>query len=182
MVLVTRYQEFVERLTDRIGKMFSFLIYPMMFVLLHEVVLRYAFNRPTIWASELSALFYGVYFLIGGVYALRRRAHINVEIFYARLSERGKAIVDLVTWNLFYFFAFVLFWQGVGFAWNSIATLEVSNTIWGPPIWPVKIFVPFSAALLILLGFSKTIDDVITVITGHARTREKSAEVGGETL
>jgi len=167
MPLLKRYQILVNRLTDSIGRVISFLIYPMMLVLLYEVILRYGFNRPTVWASELSALIYGVYFLIGGVYALRRRAHINVDILYARLSARIRAILDLITWTFFYFFSFVLFWQGLGFAWSSISTLEVSNTIWGPPIWPIKIFVPLSAAMLILLGISKTIDDVIIVITGQ---------------
>jgi len=42
----------VEKLNDRMGKLVAFLVYPTMLVLVYEVMMRYAFGRPTLsWAG-----------------------------------------------------------------------------------------------------------------------------------
>lgn len=168
------YIKFVDNLNDCVGKIFSFLVYLMMFTLLYEVIMRYAFNKPTIWAHETSEFFYAAHFLVGGAFALRWGAHINIEVLYRRWSLRTRAIVDLITWTLFYIFCGVLLWQGIGIAWDSVIVLEYSDSAWGPPIWPVKLAIPLAAALVLLQGLTKTIKDAYTAITG----RELIADIG----
>lgn len=167
MTALASFVAMVERLADWLGRAVSVLIFAMIFVLLYGVVMRYVVGRPTVWAGELSGMIYAVYFLIGGVYALRWRAHINVEILYSRLGLRARAALDLLTWILFYLFLGVLFWLGIDFAWTSIQRMEVSNTVWAPYIWPIKLFLPISAFLMLLLGLAKTLSDVVILITGR---------------
>jgi len=69
----------VEKLNDRMGKLVAFLVYPTMLVLVYEVMMRYAFGRPTIWAHETSCMLYGAHFILGGAYALRHNAFVNVR-------------------------------------------------------------------------------------------------------
>jgi TRAP-type mannitol/chloroaromatic compound transport system permease small subunit len=104
---------------------------------------------------------------VGGVYALRWNAHVRVEIIYDRFSPRTKAIVDLVVWLFFYLFCLTLLVKGFGFGWSATTIMEHSPSIWGPPIWPVKIFIPVAAFLLLLQGLTKTIKDISTAITGR---------------
>lgn len=165
---------FVDNLNDWQGKIFSSFIYAMILILLYEVVMRYVFNKPTIWAHETSCFFYAAHFMLGGAFALRWGSHVNVEVLYNRFPLRTRAIVDLFTWMLFYIFCGVLLWQGVGIAWDSVRVLEYSDSTWGPPIWPVKLTIPLAAALILLQGLTKTIKDAYTAITG----RELSAEIG----
>jgi hypothetical protein len=63
---LTGFIQFVDAMVDRIGKIASFLVYPTMLVLVYEVVMRYYFTRPTIWAHETSCMLYGAHFIIGG--------------------------------------------------------------------------------------------------------------------
>ncbi len=154
-------------MNDRIGKAVSFVLYPMIAVLVWEVMMRYLFHRPTVWAHELSAICYAVFFLLGGAYTLRWNSHINVDVFYIRLSRRSRALLNLFTWLLFYLFCGVLLWQGSKAAWTSFLRLERSSTVWEPYIWPIKFCIPLSALLMILQGFTQTISDLYMVVTGH---------------
>jgi TRAP-type mannitol/chloroaromatic compound transport system permease small subunit len=167
MRFIKSFISVVDLINDRIGRTISFLIYPMIGVLVWEVFMRYVFNQPTNWAHELSAFFYGVFFLLGGAYTLRWKANINVDVLYARLSPRSRAMLDLVTWLLFYFFCGVLLWQGSEAAWKSFLRLERSSTVWEPYVWPLKFCIPLAAFLMLLQGFTKTISDLYLVFTGR---------------
>jgi TRAP-type mannitol/chloroaromatic compound transport system permease small subunit len=158
---------FVDTMNDRMGKIVSFLVYPVMLVLVYEVVMRYAFNRPTIWAHETSCMLYGAHFVLGGAYALRHDAFVNVEVFYMRFPRRTQAIVDLVTWTMFYIFVGVMLWKSLPWAWTSFSVKEFSNSTWGPAVWPIKWTIPFAAFFMLLQGMTKTIKDSYLAVTGR---------------
>lgn len=172
MRFFTSYINFVENVSDIIGKIVGFLIYPIMLVLVYEVVMRYAFNSPTIWAHETSCMFYGTHFVLGGAYALRHDAFVNVEVLYMRFSKRTKAIIDLCSWTMFYIFVGVLFFEGLPWAWSSFTVREFSDSTWGPYIWPVKFTIPIAAFFMLLQGSTKTIKDAYMAITGRELMKE----------
>lgn len=164
---LTAFIRFVDKMNDRMGKLVSFLIYPVMLVLVYEVLMRYYFNRPTIWAHETSCMLYGAHFVLGGAYALQHDAFVNVEVFYMRFSKRTKAFIDLITWTMFYAFVGVLLWKSMPWAWKSFVASEFSDSTWGPAIWPVKLTIPLAAFCMLLQGMTKTIKDIFLAITGR---------------
>jgi len=163
---LTGFIRFVDKMNDRMGKIVGFFVYPIMLILVYEVVMRYLFNSPTIWAHETSCMFYGAHFVLGGAYALRHDAFVNVEVLYMRFSKRTKAIIDLFTWTLFYLYVGALLWKSIPWAWESLSVLEYSESPWGPPIWPVKLTIPVGAFLMLLQGMTKTIRDTFIAFTG----------------
>ena len=92
----------VDRLSEVIGLLVSVLMPAMVVVLTIEVVARYVFNSPTIWAYDTAIFMFGYTGLLGGAYALKNKEHINVDLIYARLSPRGKAVLDVITGLLFF--------------------------------------------------------------------------------
>jgi TRAP-type mannitol/chloroaromatic compound transport system permease small subunit len=154
-------------MNDWMGKIVSFLVYPVMLVLVCEVVMRYAFNKPTIWAHETSCMLYGAHFVLGGAYALRHDAFVNVEVFYMRFSKRTQAIIDLITWTMFYAFVGVLLWKSLPWALKSLSVFEFSDSTWGPAVWPVKWTIPLAAFFMLLQGMTKTIKDAFLALTGR---------------
>ena len=166
MDILKRCISFIDRFNDRIGRVFSVIVVPIIFILIYEVFMRYIFKRPTIWAHELSGNLYAVFFLIGGLYCLRWDNHVKADIFYINLSKKNKAIVDLCTYILFYMFIFTIFWLGLQNAYTAVGNWEYSSTSWGPPVWPIKLFIPFIAFLMLLQGLSKTIKDIYFIFSG----------------
>ena len=67
---VAKLIRFFDRVSIVSGKAVGWLILPMSLSLVYEVVSRYAFNAPTIWASDLSNMLYGAFFMLGSAYAL----------------------------------------------------------------------------------------------------------------
>lgn len=154
----------IDTLSDRIGHLVAFLIPLLAGVEVYEVVARYVFNAPTIWACELSSMLFGVFVLLGGAHALRRNGHVNMDIIYSRLTLRGKAWLDILTFPLFLAFIGVLIWKGWESAWRSILLLERDSTQWAPPLYPFKLMLPFGCLLLLLQGLAKLIRDIATLI------------------
>lgn len=155
----------IDRLSLFAGEYVAFWSVIAVFVYYYEVLVRYVFNSPTNWAHESMFLMFGMQYLVAGAYAMLTESHVRVDIFYAKFSARGKAIVDLLTSVFFFIFAGTLLVTGWIFARDSIAQGEVSFTEWGIQYWPVKCVIALGAVLLILQGISKVARDVATVIS-----------------
>lgn len=158
--------DFLDRTSLNIGKFFSFSIYIVMVIIVLELLLRWIFNAPTEWAHEASSMLYGVYFILGGAYTLIKREHVRMDIVYARLTFRGKAIADISTFVLFAIYSAILIWFGGKTAWHSLLINEHSQTVWGPPLYPTKIILVIGALLIFIAGCNKFVRDLIKVATG----------------
>jgi TRAP-type mannitol/chloroaromatic compound transport system permease small subunit len=133
---------------------------------IYEIVMRYVFNAPTDWVFEFNYLIHGPYFLLLGAYTFAINGHVNVDIIYARLSKRGRAVVDLFTMPLFFFFTLMMLVYGGRFAMNSLSFRETLSSAWAPPIYPIKFAIPVAALLLLLQGLAKYIRDLHLAFTG----------------
>lgn len=163
---MSRVLHFIDLLSEGVGKASAFLILALSLVIGYEVVLRYGFNRPTIWAHETSVMIFGAYFILGGAWILSTRGHVNMDLIYGRLSPRKKALIDIITFAFFALFCAVLVWYGGEAAWYTLKTWQHSETVWGPPIAPIKIVLPVGAGLLLLQGVAKFVRDAITLVKG----------------
>ena len=160
----------VDWLSKNSGKTVSFLIFPMMAFIFYEVIMRYFFNMPTKWAHELSTFFLGAYFILGGGYTLWRGAHVNVDLLYKRFSPRKRAIIDVASSVFFFAFAGVLVYHGIRFGITAWTHSHYSNSVWAPPMFPIKTALPVGAVLLLLAGIVKLIRDIRIVATGKGTT------------
>lgn len=154
----------MDLLSEWTGKVSSFLILALSLVVGFEVTARYVFKHPTIWASETSAMIFGVYIIIGGAYTLQLGSHANMDLVYGCFTPRGRALLDIVTFWVFAFFCVVLIWTGGETSWRSFVTLEHSSSIWNPPVYPIRAILPLGAFLLLLQGIAKFVRDVTTLI------------------
>ena len=157
----------VDKMNEWVAKVMSWAIIFIIGSTAYEVILRYVFSAPTEWSFELNYLINGAYFLLLGAYTFAVRGHVNVDIFYARFSPRKRAIIDLFTAPLFFFFIVMMFIFGGQFALQSLAYRETLSSAWAPPIYPVKLVIPVAAAMLILQGLAKFIRDLHMALTGR---------------
>lgn len=161
----------IDRLSLFTGEFVAFWSVIAVFVYYYEVIVRYVFNSPTNWAHESMFLMFGMQYLIAGAYAMLTESHVRVDILYANYSDRGKALVDLLTSVFFFIFAGTLLVTGWIFAADSIGQGEVSFTEWAIQYWPVKCVIVLGAVLILLQGCSKVAKDFMTVIAPHGGAR-----------
>jgi TRAP-type mannitol/chloroaromatic compound transport system permease small subunit len=163
--------EYFLRYTDwvnaRFGWFVAFLMAPMIFIMMWEIVMRYFFNRPSLWAYEISLFLYGSYIVLGGAYTLLARGHVNVDVVWGRLSPRGRALLDIITVAFVFLYLGVLFWESLKVTINAWQIRETTMTHWGPPYYPLRTTVPVGCLLFMLQALAKLIRDIFTVVSGE---------------
>lgn len=144
------------------GRIVGWLIFPMVFSLVWEVVARYAFNAPTIWAYDMTYMLYGTFFMLGSAYTLLRAGHIRTDSLYGGWSPRTQGIVDAVCYLVVFFPPLVaLLWVTWDYFWASFNRNErVVSSPWMPFIWPLKFVMFFTCVLLLLQGVAEFLRSV----------------------
>ncbi|MHA7773722.1 TRAP transporter small permease subunit [Roseibium sp. M-1] len=135
------------RWIDKGGLLFAVGIVISMLVLINEVVLRYVFNAPTIWAHETTIFLCGAAFLYGGLYCTARDRHIRVVLIYDAISPRVRrgldVVISLVCMAASGFFAWAswLMVEKAAFRPDGSFRLERSGSAWDP-VFPglIKVF------------------------------------------
>ena len=160
MGILSRLLRAIDGINWWTGNIVKFLMIIVVGIIIYEIVARFIFNSPTIWAAELSQMVYGVYFILGGGYILLCRGHVSMDVLYNRLSPKWRAILDLFSSILFFIFCGLLLWKGIESSWTSVLRDERSQSFWGPVLWPIKISIAFGALLILLQGVAKFIRDL----------------------
>lgn len=144
----------IDRLNEFIGRAASYLTVPMIAAMIAEVVLRYFFNAPTIWALEATQILYGFMFLLGAGYTLKHDGHVRVEIAFMYTQKRTQAGLRIFSLLFVFFYCSVLLYYGSIKAVDSIAIMERHFSVWSPYVFPVISMIPLAALLMILQAFS----------------------------
>ena len=122
-------KNWIDRLSLFCGEFVSYWAVIAVFVYYFEVISRYVFNSPTNWAHEAMYLMFGMQYLIAGAYAMLTESHVRVDVFYAPMSPRRKAITDLLTSIFFFIFAGTLLVTSWIFAFDAIAVPSGNSVV-----------------------------------------------------
>jgi len=156
----------VDAINNQLGVIASYVLYIAISVTMIEVIARFAFNQPTIWAHEVTTHLFGFYSIMAGGYLILVNFHTRVDILWVRFSPRGRAIIDLCTCGFVFLFLGMLFWQSIPMFWQSFQIREVSQTPFAPPIYPLKAGLILGSFLILLQFIAKFIRDIHTAVKG----------------
>ncbi len=106
--------------------------------MIYEVVARYVFNAPTLWAFDISYMSTGSLFVLGAAWALHEDAHVRIDFLAQKMPPRLRARIEGV---VFVFLLAPIYgglaWFGIRRAWRAFATNEVEMVSpWAPLVWP----------------------------------------------
>lgn len=158
--------DFIAEAMGRIG--WVLLLYCMIFGVT-DVFLRYVLNAPSLWISTTVQVAMVLMACVGGAYALNDDAFVKLDLFYANFTPRKKAICDIITVVFTFLFLAVLIWKGTTAALLSVKMNQVTPTSIPIPIYPLKIFIPISGVIMMLVVIKKLVNDIQTVITGEKK-------------
>ena len=152
----------IDKLSDWSGRIVSYLVYPLVGGVAYEVIARYVFNAPTVWAYDLTYMLYGSIFMLGAAYTLLNKGHIRTDMLYNNWPPRKQAKVDAIMYLLLFFPGMILyFWASLDYAVHSWVTNEkAGNSPWMPIVYPFKTVIPVTAVMLLIQGVSEFIKSV----------------------
>ena len=160
------------------GRWIAWLTLLMVLVTVVIVVLRYGFSIGFIWMQESVRFMHSFVFLLCAAYTLLHNGHVRVDVFYAKMSQRGKARVDIIGTVFFlipvclailiYSFDYVLN------SWNSMeGSLEERGL---HAVYLLKTCIWIFAVSMIVQGLSRIIH-CTAILSG--RSHQEVNEKGG---
>lgn len=148
------------------GKGASVMVPILAFVVFFGTIARYVFDAPPIWTFDTALFLFGYIAALGGAYAQQKRAHINVDIFYLRVSPKVKAIFDLISYSLGVFFLLVVFYLSITKFNEAIKFNYHRQTEWAPPMWHFWLMFCIASALFTIQLIRDMIIELYFLITG----------------
>lgn len=128
------------------------------------------FGTMTVKWLESAFYFQAVIILLGAAATLLAGQHVRVDVFYAKMSERARARVDLLSFYLLLApVCILLLWNSqsfVGFAWNTFEGSTESNGIRG--VFLLKTLIPVFAVTMVVQGLSIALRAAMA-LNGEAR-------------
>jgi TRAP-type C4-dicarboxylate transport system permease small subunit len=116
----------------------------------YEVVARYFFNAPTIWAAEISQLCLIWGSLLSMAWVLTERRHIRVTAVTDLLPDKVRAWLEVISTLVVAGFSAVVLWHGFAIFQHSLMRGRTSGTMLDMPMWIVEASVPLGFALLLV--------------------------------
>ena len=152
-----KIERFFDKAGDIVGYICMFIMALMIIDVFFNVVARYFFSYGNVAFQELEWHFFAVIFLLGMSYALKEDAHVRVVIFYAKFSERQKALVNMLG-TVFFVIPFALLVSNLsfGFVGDAYSSAEASADPGGlTHRWIIKAMIPVSFYILVFfaIGF-----------------------------
>lgn len=149
---------------DRISWLFSrlsmWLIAVMVGIMAYEVVMRYVFERPTLWANELSLWLAGMVYLFAGLYAMQQRSHIRIFVLYDLAPRWLRKLFDIISTSCIVLFSAAVIYGGFGEAKAKLLRWETFGTAFDPPIpATMKPLVLITVTVLAIQAVSNLIHD-----------------------
>jgi TRAP-type mannitol/chloroaromatic compound transport system permease small subunit len=148
----------IDRLSERIGHAFYWLILATVLISAGNAIVRKAFNVSSNSWLEIQWYLFSAVFLVLAGYTLMRNDHVRIDVIAHRLSKKTQTWIDIIG-TLFFLFpmAFLIMWLSWPVFIDAYERHEVSTNAGGLIIWPARLLVPIGFALLIIQGVSELI-------------------------
>lgn len=146
----------------------------LIIAMVYEVVARYFFEAPTVWAYDIAYMCSGALFLLGVAHVLKEDAHIRIDILRNKMPPRVAGVIQGIIYLclLAPFFA-VLAWIAIDktmLAWvrNEVETVSP----WAPHMWPFYLSI---AVGLIALTLQLAVEGLRGFSGQHCQKQEVQA-------
>lgn len=119
-------------------------------MLSYEVIARYFFSSPTIWAAELSQLCLIWGSLLGMSWLLNQQRHIRVDAVAALLPARIRHALDVLAMLIVAVFSAMVAIWGFDIFFDSFERGRTTGSLLNLPAWIAELSVPVGFAMLFL--------------------------------
>ncbi|MEW6665346.1 MAG: TRAP transporter small permease [Thermodesulfobacteriota bacterium] len=122
-----------------------------------DVFMRYVFNRPTIWITEISTYLFLYVIYLATAYALQEGTHIKVTFFLGCFEKKTERFIDLITQIMAIAFTVVLVWQTSAMTWSALKGNWTTPTMLNVPFAMIHGIMVLGSSLLLLSFICTTI-------------------------
>lgn len=172
----------IDGLNERVGRAVSWLVLTLVFTTFIVAVLRYGFSIGWVWMQESYVWMHGIIFMVAAGYTFLHEGHVRIDIIYAALSARGRAIVNFFGVILLLLPSLSVIWWGaypyVLLSWQRLETSREAGGLHGLFLWKTCMLI--FVILLALQGISLAIRSFMVMRGDEDPNLKAREEAAGE--
>jgi TRAP-type C4-dicarboxylate transport system permease small subunit len=169
---VTLYQR-IDRMMDSVARGLCAVgvgcVVAMMALTTADVVARYAFNSPTMWADEMASYLLIAIVFLGLAQNLRTNAHIRIDVVTSLVPPGVWRVLEAFAFAVAIVFSFIL----IAGTWTRFDNFWTRNTLSDSPLmtpmWIAMVPVVIGAVVLGLAAIWGFINSLYALVGGAAR-------------
>lgn len=164
-----RLSVFFSSINEWVGRIVSWFTLALVLCTVWDVLLRYFFKAGSIKIQELEWHFFSIIFLLAAGYTFKHNEQVRVDIFYARMKTKTKALINAVGAILFLIpFCLIVIHASLPFVLFSYQILETSADPGGLPYrFLIKSAIPLGFLFLFLQGLASFFDNLLILFSGE---------------
>jgi TRAP-type C4-dicarboxylate transport system permease small subunit len=166
ITILRRFCSSIDYVVLQIGKAAAYVMPVLACIVGFEVFSRYFLGNPTIWAYDLSLFMFGYIAALGGALAQQKRAHISVDILYAKVTAKTKCIFNLFSFSLGIFFLVIMVKLGVEKLLEAWEFDYRRQSEWAPPMHHFWVMIIVASVLFIVQLVRDILADLYYLLTG----------------
>lgn len=180
---LARTAALLDAITAGVGEAISWLCLATVLLCFATVYLRYVFDVGLIWLQESYIWTHAAAVMLGSAYSLMQGGFVRVDMLFNKLSERGRAWVDLLGSLVFLLpFVAMLTHSGWGFFSMSWKMGERSAFEGGlPATWLLKGTLLLFVALIVVQALAMVLKSIVVIRTHGGAQASGAAGAAGAT-
>ncbi len=153
----------IDKITQWCAVASSILIAGMMLIIVYDVIMRYFFNKPTVWVQVVSEYLLVYICFLAAAWILRNGGHIRIGLLIDSLKPRNQALMNSITTTIGTLVCLTLLWQSSERLWKLIREGTQPLLVFSFPDWTIYIVIPVGSLLLTIHFARKIYDSVLTL-------------------
>ena len=132
-------------------------------ILVFEVVVRYWLSWPTDWEIEMAIMLLITATFMSAAFTQLTRGHVGIEVLDSLLSARANRWRNLLGDILSMAFCAFIAWHAWHFFYEAWTDGKMSNTAWGPKLWPPYFCMALGMSMLALQMLVQLVDEYLQI-------------------
>jgi TRAP-type C4-dicarboxylate transport system permease small subunit len=150
---VNKFFQWLDKVSAGTNKVFIFIASVMMAALMIivcvDLTLRYVFNSPLIWGTEVTEILLLYITFLGAAQVFREDSHVVIDILLVLGSSRRKKILGLISCAFVGLVAAILVYYGFSATYNHYSRGVFNPTIIETPIALIIAIIPIGCVPLL---------------------------------
>lgn len=144
----------LERIVKGFNKALVFIASVMMtglmIIVCVDLTLRYFFNSPLLWGTEVTEIMLLYITFLGMAWVFKEDGHVVIDVFTSQVTGRKRKILNGISYFLVGIVAAVLVYYGFYTVYDHFRRGVFNPTVIETPIWLIIIVIPVGSVPLFL--------------------------------
>lgn len=168
MKLLNKLGSFFDRLINSFAFLSAIILAFVTLLVSTDVTMRYFWNKPIIWSSEISEVCLLYIAFLGIAWVLKRNGHVSIDFVINRIGPRAKLIFNIISSFAGMIVSVVLFYYGALTTWDHFQRGVFESTAVGIPNVYILTAIPVGSFLFFVQFIRQTYGYFCELKSPHA--------------